>query len=115
MEIKDNILRDINEENNIYFIDLETGIKAEAYYLVSKKQIVLIRGEIEKEDIKRAESQVDLIPLKKIDIKDISRIIDIMKRLLANIKKDNLMRKKYPEVQCIEFHVEDYTYIDMLS
>lgn len=107
MQIVSNILRDVNEEGRIYYIDLSTGVKAEVFYISSKNSIILIRGEIEREDIQRANPQINLAPLKSIKNTN-EEIIQIMKNITNQIKTDEMILKCYPNLQSIEFHVANY-------
>ena len=111
MEVANNILRDVNEEKNVYFVDLDTGIKAEVFYL-SDCEISLIRGKIEKEDIERASSLgFDLKTLKGITISD-KKIIEVMKSITMQIKS-GVLGDKHPRIKCIRFQVGEYKYFTM--
>lgn len=112
MEISNQILRDVNEEGQIYLIDLETGLKAEVF-IKSKERILLLRDEIEKEDIKRASSKLDLTELKQRQHDDQSDINSLKK--IAKEIKGGFISKYYPDIKMIEFHVGDYTYESMYS
>lgn len=110
MGIRNNILRDVNDNNRIYFINLSNGIKVELIYFSDNKSALLLRGEIEKEDIQRAKEVVDLSKLRNnTTTMSKKEIIGNLELLCRHIREDDFVLEIYPELKSLEIRVNDYT------
>lgn len=93
------VLRDVNSNNEVYLIDLETEIKATAHYAFT--HIVLIRDELTPNDLKR--SNGILISLKNKSDLDLSTIKKALEKIA--VAERQISNKK------VEFFLEDVKYV----